>query len=213
MISKILITGGAGNLGRFIIKEFENDYQLRVVDAVSKPNSVDHEYIQADISDYSAVNSACKGMDAVVHLAAIPIDTGEALKIWRVNTTGTFNVYEAASQNNIKKLIFSKDLYGFLSVLDSIITAQTPTDGIIRESAKVLSMSLYRESYEDGVPQSMMGFCAASQMKKYLPIEDQIQPLTQMLWLAAVEEKKTPYNLKKITVKTGGNVLTRSGRS
>ena len=114
--------------------------------------------------------------------------------------------------SRLKKLIFSRDLYGFLSVLDEIITAHTPTDEIIRESAKILSMSLYRDSYDDGVPQSMMGFCAASQMKKYLPVEDQIQPLTQMLWLAAVEEKKSPYNLQSITVKTGGNTLTRLRR-
>ncbi len=111
--------------------------------------------------------------------------------------------------SRLKKLIFSKDLYSFLSVLDEITTAHTPTDEIIRESASVLSMSLYRESYENGVPQSMMGFCAASQMKKYLPVEEQIQPLTQMLWLAAVEEKKSPYRLQNITVKTGGNTLTR----
>ena len=111
--------------------------------------------------------------------------------------------------SRLKKLIFSRDLYSFLSVLDSITTEHTPTDMIIRESAKILSMSLYRESYDAGVPQSMMGFCAASQMKKYLPVEDQIQPLTQMLWLAAVEEKKAPYRLEKISVKTGGNMLTR----
>jgi hypothetical protein len=109
----------------------------------------------------------------------------------------------------LKKLIFSKDLYSFLGVLDTITSANTPTDEIIRQSAKIFSMSLYRDSYEEGVPQSMMGFCAASQMKKYLPVEDQIQPLTQMLWLSAVEEKRTPYNLQSITVSTGGNVITR----
>lgn len=109
----------------------------------------------------------------------------------------------------LKKLIFSKDLYSFLSVLDTITGSKMPTDEIIRQSAKILSMSLYRDSYDDGVPQSMMGFCAASQMKKYLPVEDQIQPLTQMLWLSAVEEKRTPYNLQSITVTTGGNVITR----
>ena len=112
----------------------------------------------------------------------------------------------------LKKLIFSRDLYSFLSVLDEITTSKLPTDEIIRESAKVLSMSLYRDDYDGTVPQSMMGFCAASQMKKYLPVEDQIQPLTQMLWLAAVEEKKPPYSLQKISVKTGGNVLTRLRR-
>ena len=114
-IRNVLITGGAGNLGRFIIKELENDYHLRIIDEISKPNDFEHEYIQNDISDFDNINSACKGMDAILHLAGIPIDTGEALKIWRVNSTGTFNMYEAAAQNKIKKIIFSSSIcsYGF----------------------------------------------------------------------------------------------------
>ena len=114
-MKNVLITGGIGNLGQFVVGELENDYNLCIFDEKSKPNDFNHEYIQGDITDFSSVTSACRGVDAVVHLAAIPIDTGEALELWSVNSTGTFNVYEAAAQNGIKKVLYSSSIcsYGF----------------------------------------------------------------------------------------------------
>ena len=114
-IKKVLITGAAGNLGKYVTQELENDYDLILADIKSKPESLQHNYFQTDITKFNEVKEVCQGVDAVLHLAAIPIDTGEALKIWDINFTGTFNMFEAAAQNKVKKIVFSSSIcsYGF----------------------------------------------------------------------------------------------------
>lgn len=106
---KILITGGAGNISHFLCKELEGRHELTLLDIV-EPRETKHRFVKGDLTETSDVEKAAKGMDAIVHLGAIPIDTGEAEKIWAVNNTGTFNVLEAAARNGVKKVLFASSI-------------------------------------------------------------------------------------------------------
>lgn len=72
------------------------------------------EYIQGDVRDAPAVDSACRGMDAVVHAAAaLPIQRSRKY-IWDVNVNGMRNVLEASQRNGIRAVVFASStaVYG-----------------------------------------------------------------------------------------------------
>lgn len=64
------------------------------------------ELAPADLSDLGAVEAAMKGVDCVVHLGAIPgEDTWD--KILPNNIVGTWNVFEAARRQGVKRVVYA----------------------------------------------------------------------------------------------------------
>src|SRR5258706_3148154 len=62
------------------------------------------DYIQADVRDKAAVESAVKRSVAVVHAAAaLPLES--AKDIWDVTVIGSENVYGAALKHGVKKCV------------------------------------------------------------------------------------------------------------
>lgn len=107
---KILITGGAGTLGKAIIKratqeDWDCDITIYSTDAV-KHARVTNEYphvqsIIGDIGDYTTLYSAMSGKDIVIHAAAvkeIPSSESHSIDTYRVNVDGSMNVAMAAAQ-------------------------------------------------------------------------------------------------------------------
>lgn len=112
---KIVITGGAGNLGGYVISELREQHEITILDLIA-PQGNQCKFIKADLTNFEEVNQGVKNSDAIIHLGAIPYyDAGEAHKIWQTNVTGTFNVLEAAAQNNVMKMVIASsiDAYGF----------------------------------------------------------------------------------------------------
>jgi len=71
----ILITGAAGLFGGILRTYWGTRYRLRLADIRPVENLAPHEeYVEADIVDYGQLFNACKGVHAVVHLAAYPGD-------------------------------------------------------------------------------------------------------------------------------------------
>jgi len=114
---KILVTGGSGFLGTNIVKEFLQDDaplkadSVRVLDLKEYHGAYPVEFIQGDTRDYETVKKACKGMDAVVHSAAV-IDWGThpPAYVFDVNVKGTENVIKACKELGIKYLVFTSSL-------------------------------------------------------------------------------------------------------
>ena len=109
-MKRILVTGGTGRLGHWVVQELRVDYDVAVF-------SLDHagaralegvEYRQIDLSDSAAVESALSGFDAVVHLAAIPSPIGrDPAAVFANNMISTFNVVEAAVKSGVSRIIYS----------------------------------------------------------------------------------------------------------
>ncbi|HLY68913.1 MAG TPA: NAD-dependent epimerase/dehydratase family protein [Puia sp.] len=112
--TKVLITGGTGFLGAYVIKELvQKNYSVRAIRRSSKlpfyipPNIFDAvEWIDGDILDVVALENAMKGVDAVMHAAAkVSFTAGGRNEMLKTNAEGTANVVNAAISQNVKKFI------------------------------------------------------------------------------------------------------------
>ncbi len=75
---RVTITGAAGNLGEYVIKELEANHDLLLFDLKPRgdaPRFQNHDYLQGDLLNYEDCQKAVKDADAIVHLAAIPYAT------------------------------------------------------------------------------------------------------------------------------------------
>lgn len=106
MTKFVLVTGAAGLLGRFVIDELlTNGYGVRGFDR--RRGKADIDWRVADVTDTAAVGDAVKGVDAVLHIAAVPnIWSGDGQAIIRVNVQGTYTVLEAAEAAGIERIVF-----------------------------------------------------------------------------------------------------------
>lgn len=102
----VLVTGAAGLLGRHVVAELLK-HGLRVRGLDRRPGTADIEWHLADVTDTDAVRRAVQGVDAVLHIAAIPnIWSGDGQTIMRVNTLGTYTVFDAAETAGIARVVF-----------------------------------------------------------------------------------------------------------
>lgn len=114
----ILVTGGLGLVGRPLVDHLLHlHHGVRVLDrGAAIPQATESilpgaEVFIGDTNDFASVRRAVQGIDAVVHLAAIPNPGGGAgHEIFRINCAGTFNVYEAAAQEGIRRVVCASSI-------------------------------------------------------------------------------------------------------
>lgn len=93
-MKKILVTGGCGFIGSEVVKQLvDKDYNVRVVDNLSKPESSvkkGYQFLKLDLTKKEAARKAMKGMDICINLAA------------KIGGIGYFHKYPATilSENN-----------------------------------------------------------------------------------------------------------------
>ncbi len=119
---KVLVTGGAGFIGSHLVdKLVELGHEVLVMDNLvsGKKENVNSksEFHQIDICDFETMRPYFKGADFVFHLAAlprVPLSIEDPIGTSKVNITGTINVFEAAKQNGVKRVIntSSSSVYG-----------------------------------------------------------------------------------------------------
>jgi UDP-glucose 4-epimerase len=126
---KILVIGGAGFIGSFVVKElltsdvgkviiYDNFTRgkLKNIEGSLKDSRCDIYKNGGDIRDVDLLNDAMKGVDYVFHLAAMWLLHCKDFPrtAFHVNIEGTFNILEACVNNKIKKLIYSSSasVYG-----------------------------------------------------------------------------------------------------
>ena len=103
MTKRVLVTGA---VGRFVVDELlTNGYAVRGFDR--RRGKADVDWRVADITDTVAVGDAVKGVDSILHIAAVPnIWSGDGQTIVRVNVQGTYTVFEAAEAQGIERVVF-----------------------------------------------------------------------------------------------------------
>lgn len=126
MKEKVLITGGCGFIGSHLAHALvEQDYDVVVIDNLNRGKRdyigslIDFgkvRFVYDDVRNEEVVNDIMKDIDYVFHKAAMCINYSLVYppKTFDVNITGTFNVFKAAYDNKVKKVIFSSSasVYG-----------------------------------------------------------------------------------------------------
>lgn len=126
----ILITGGSGLVGRYVVDALAKDNTVDVLD-IRTPHRSELKHIRADVLDLSAVKKTVTGYDAVIHLAGIPHPLDNpADEVFRVNSIGTFNMLEACAENGIKQFVLmsSESTLGFAFALTRMVPLYLPID-------------------------------------------------------------------------------------
>jgi nucleoside-diphosphate-sugar epimerase len=101
--SRVLVTGLSGLIGRALRKQVDGRYDLRALNRSAVEGLPCH---QADIANLAAIKPAFAGVETVVHLAAqVGNPAWEA--VLRHNITGTYNVFEAAREAGVKRVVFA----------------------------------------------------------------------------------------------------------
>lgn len=79
-------------------------YELRLFDVT--PIEGEPDAITADLGDKEALREAVRGVDAIIHLAGISLEASFD-KILRANIEGTYNLYEAAREEGVRRIVFA----------------------------------------------------------------------------------------------------------
>lgn len=105
---RILITGNTGHIGREVTRAVAAaGHSIRTLDQAAQPKNDPWEHYPADIRAIGDVRRAAQGMDAVVHLAAVPGDRpGNPNEVFTTNVLGTWNVLLASAEAGVERVIF-----------------------------------------------------------------------------------------------------------
>ena len=126
---KILVTGGAGFIGSNLVLRLMDDDRITSVKVLDNLETgrvanisafKDHdkfEFIEGDIRNYAICLGATQGIDVVSHQAAlgsVPRSVKDPITTHEVNATGTLNIFNAARENKIKRVVYaaSSSTYG-----------------------------------------------------------------------------------------------------
>jgi len=128
---KILVTGGSGMVGKYIVDELlRHHYDVGVLDLVP-PKQKNVLFHKIDVLILEDVARVMKGYDAVIHTAGIPHPLNDpAERVFNVNVNGTFNVLESVARNGIKKVVFtsSESTLGFAFMNNRMVPEYIPLD-------------------------------------------------------------------------------------
>jgi len=105
---KALVTGGGGFLGLYIVEQLLDDgVDVRVIcrKRYGRLDQLGVEWVQGDIQNAEIVESACDGVDAVFHVAAVPGIWGPWKMFHGINTAGTENVIAGCRKHGVRKLV------------------------------------------------------------------------------------------------------------
>src|SRR5690349_15122794 len=107
-MERVLITGAAGAIGTVLRPALrEGLVELRLSDIDDVTDLAENEtFVRADLTDFDAVQRAVDGVEAVVHLGAVPNEAA-----WDViagpNLHGVYHVFEAARRAGVARLVYA----------------------------------------------------------------------------------------------------------
>ena len=108
----VLVTGGTGDVGRAAVARLvSHGHRVRVIGRTEGIAIEDAEYRVCDVNDSGRLREQMRGMQAVVHLAAIRHPSmAPGQEIFRVNSAGTYNVYCAAADEGIRRVVVASSI-------------------------------------------------------------------------------------------------------
>ncbi|MFZ1080529.1 MAG: NAD(P)-dependent oxidoreductase [Candidatus Kryptoniota bacterium] len=128
-MKKLLITGGAGLVGKYLTQDLAVEYEVAIADIV-KPN-FDVKFYKVDVTESNTLKTITESFDAILHLAGIPHPLNDPPeKIFYTNTCGTFNIMQFAAQRGVRKVVLasSESTLGFAFAARPLVPLYFPID-------------------------------------------------------------------------------------
>lgn len=103
---RLLLTGATGYAGRGLAGVLGGKHWVRGLDVAERPSPV-NELMVGDIADLEVCRKATEGVDAMVlcHMAPNPTAYQEPPLAFDVNVKGTANLYHAAAERGIRRVV------------------------------------------------------------------------------------------------------------
>jgi len=105
---RVLITGARGRIGSVLRPALRDGLEELRLSDLTQPDDLrpPETFVAADLTDKAAVQRAVDGMDAVVHLGAVP-DEAPFEQIAGPNLHGAFHVFEACRRAGVERVVFA----------------------------------------------------------------------------------------------------------
>ena len=204
--SKVLVIGGAGFIGSYVVSELlkEDIAEVIVYDNFARGKK---EYlleslkdsrcrifpIGGDIRDIDILNDAMKGVDYVFCLAAMWLlhCKDYPRTAFEVNIAGTFNVLEACVKNNIKKLVWSSSASVYGDAVEVPMTEEHPFNNKNFYGASKIAGEAMATAFNDRYGLEVVGL---RYMNVYGPHQDQTAAYTGVIpiMLNKIDANETP---------------------
>lgn len=107
---KVLVTGGGGFLGRYIVEQLlDRGDSVSVFSRGNYPDLATKgvTIIKGGIHDYESIKSACANINLVFHVAALTGMWGSWKKFYQTNVLGTENVIKSCLTQGVEKLVYT----------------------------------------------------------------------------------------------------------
>lgn len=107
-MNRVLVTGAAGGIGKSLRKLLPGTYpELRLSDRIVPNDLAPGENFQrADLGNLAEVEGICAGVDGIIHLGGRSVEDSWE-EIHPANLIGTYNLFEAARRQGVKRVIFA----------------------------------------------------------------------------------------------------------
>ncbi len=133
---KVLVTGGTGFLGSYILRYLVREGYTNII-AIKRPTSQlalvsdifdQITWVDVDILDVVTLANVFIGIDEVYHASAVvTFDEKNVDQLMKVNINGTANIINAALTNNIKKMLYVSSVAAIgRSGKNELISEETP---------------------------------------------------------------------------------------
>ena len=204
--SKILVIGGAGFIGSFVVTELLKHPVKEVViyDNFARGNK---EYLLkqlkdercsvfpfgGDIREIDILDTAIQGKDYVISLAAMWLlhCKDYPRTAFDVNIAGTFNVFEACVKHNVKKLIWSSSASVYGDAVELPMTEEHPFNNKNFYGASKIAGEAMATAFNDRYGLKIIGL---RYMNVYGPHQDQTAAYTGVvpIMLNKIEANEAP---------------------
>ena len=173
-MKKILVTGSSGQLGKEIVKQLkQKGYDVLGIDMIEAETT--HQLI--DIREKEQINMITKGMDAIIHTAALHGKHFELNfpreEFIKTNIDGTFNLLNACVKNSIPKFLYTSttSIYGKAMVNPEqavwVDESLMPDPRDIYDITKLTAELLCRDYFEkEGIETTIL------RVSRFLPEDD-----------------------------------------
>lgn len=204
--SKVLVIGGAGFIGSFVVSELlkENVAEVVIYDNFARGKK---EYlteslkdprcklfpIGGDVREIDILDTAMKGVDYVFCLAAMWLlhCKDYPRTAFDVNIAGTFNVLEACVKNNVKKLVWSSSASVYGDAVELPMTESHPFNNKNFYGATKIAGEAMAAAFNDRYGLEVIGL---RYMNVYGPHQDQTAAYTGVIpiMLNKIDANETP---------------------